>query len=126
MMPKICTVALLSVILSWFLGEMGFKNRKILTLLASMLLVGTVNEEIGTLVSKIIPLAADAGIGEACECALKIVGLGYVFGITSDVCTELGEVGVSKAVGLAGKVEIRIVALPYFEKTLERGVRLLK
>ena len=126
MMPKLCAVGLLTAFLSIFLGEMGFKSRKLLSILSILLLFGGMSEGLGLFLDKIIGLAETAGISEACRCALKAVGLGYVFGFTSDVCTELGEHGVSKAVSLVGKVEILLVSVTYFEETVELGIRLLK
>ena len=126
MIPKICAIGLLSAILSAFLGEMGFKSKKLLSLLAILLLLGTMNDGIAVIMGKILPFSDTVGISEACKSALKTVGLGYLFGFTADVCAELGETGVSKAVSIAGRVEIILVALPYFEKTIELGMKLLK
>ena len=126
MIPKICAIGLISALLAALLGEMGFKNKKLLSLFAILLLLGTMNDGIAVIVGKILPLADSVGISEACKCALKAVGLGYLFGFTSDVCAELGEMGVSKAVSVVGRVEIILVVLPYFEKTIELGTKLLK
>jgi hypothetical protein len=126
MIPKICLVGLLTAILAYFLGEMGFKNKKLLSLLAILLLLCGMKDGAGKLVDKILSFSEVAGIGDACRSALKTVGLGYLFGFTSDVCTELGESGVAKAVNVVGKIEIMLVVLPYFEKTLTLGLELLK
>ena len=126
MIPKICATALLTALLSVFLGEMGFKSKKLLSILAILLLLGAVKEGAETLIGKITELSASSGLSESFRCALKAVGTGYLFGITSDVCTELGEVGVAKAVNIAGKIEIMLIALPYFEKTLNLGLELLQ
>ena len=126
MIPKICAVALMCALLSAFLGELGFKNKKLISLLAVILLFGAMSEGIGVFIEKITKLSESAGLSDACLTALKAVGLGYVFGITSDVCSELGETGVARAVTVAGKVEILLVSLPYFEKTINLGLELLK
>ena len=126
MIPKICAFAIVSSLLAVFLGDLGFKNKKLISILSSVLILSAANEGVGVFVNKVTDLSKVAGISEACLCALKAVGLGYVFGFTADVCTELGEVGVAKAVTIAGKLEILIVALPYFEKAIELGFELLK
>ena len=126
MIPKICAVGLICAILSAFLGEMGFKNKKLLSLLAIIMLLGAANDGIESFIKRITSFSDVAGIGEAARCALKAVGLGYLFGSTSDACAELGEGGIAKTVNIVGKIEIMLVALPYFEKTLELGLELLK
>ena len=73
-----------------------------------------------------LELAEKVGISEATECALKAVGLGHIFGFTSDFCASLGEGGLAKAVTVVGRVEIFLVAYPYFEKIIALGIKLLE
>ena len=54
------------------------------------------------------------------------MGLGYVFGFTSEICSELGEGVIASAVTAAGRVQIFLVAYPYFEKIIKLGVELLE
>ena len=63
-----------------------------------------------------------------CKCdfyGVRAVGLGYVFGFTSDICNSLGESTLASLVTAVGRVEIFLLALPYFVKTVELGVELL-
>ena len=126
MIFRACAIALLTVILGAVLSELGFKSKKLLTTLSTLIIVCTLGEGIETLVGKVTAFSETAGISEAAGCALKVVGLGYLFGFTADVCRELGEAGVANAVGLVGRVETFLVVLPYFEKTIELGAGLLK
>lgn len=126
MIPKICAIGLLGAMLSFFLGELGFKNKRLVAVLSAILLISSLKSGVDTFVGKITELSHLAGISDACTCALKVVGLGYVFGLSSDLCTELGEGGVAKAMTVVGKVEIMLVALPYFESTIELGLELLR
>ena len=126
MIAKICAIGLLTALLAAFLAEAGFKSKKLLSILAALLLLGVAKDGADEIVGKIASLSELAQIGDACRCALKIVGAGYLFGFTADVCTELGEGGIARAVSIAGKVEMLLVSLPYFEKTLELGLELLK
>lgn len=126
MMPKICAIGILGAILSALLGEAGFKSKKLISLLTAILVLSTLREGIGVFIQKIVGLSEIAGIAEACSCALKAAGLGYVFGFSSDMCSELGEGGIGRALTVVGKVEILLVALPYFEKTVSLGLELLQ
>ena len=123
---RVCAIALLTVILGAVLSELGFKSKKLVSILAILIMLAMLGEGIAALVGKLISFSEMTRIGEAATCALKVVGIGYLFGITSDICRELGEGGVANAVGLVGRVETFLVVLPYFEKTLQMGAGLLE
>jgi hypothetical protein len=57
---------------------------------------------------------------------LKIAGIGFLSGVTADVCRELGEGGAARGVLLAGRIEMLCIALPYLEKIIALGVELLE
>ena len=52
-------------------------------------------------------------------------GLGYLFGISADICRELGESGIAKSLEVVGRVEIIAVAVPFWKKIIETGVELI-
>ena len=56
---------------------------------------------------------------------LKITGLSYLYSVTSEICSSLGEAGISRAVDTVGRVEMLLVALPYFKKIILLGAELL-
>ena len=126
MILRACALALLTAILGTVLSELGFKSKKLLGILAVLLIMSLIGEDISTLIGRLAGFSDMAGIGDAAKCAMKVVGIGYVFGFTADVCRELGEGGVAGAVGIVGRVETFLVVMPYFEKTLELGAGLLK
>ena len=126
MIMRACALALLAVTVGAVLSDLGFKNKKLLCVLASIIILSILGDSLATLVGKITAFSEIAGIMDASKCAMKVVGLGYVFGFTSDVCRELGEGGIANAVGLVGRVETFLAVFPYFEKTLEIGAGLLK
>ena len=70
-------------------------------------------------------IASLAGVGEVAADVLKIVGVGYVFGFCSDVCSELGERSVAEALALAGRLEVLGIALPYLMRIVEFGLSLI-
>lgn len=126
MIPKICLFALVSVLLNVLLDRMGFKSKALVATLAAILMLISLSEELGGIFGDIISLADRAGITDAATCAIKAVGLGYVFGFTSEVCSSLGEPLVSSVVTLAGRLQIFLLAYPYFEKIIKLGADLLE
>ena len=126
MILRICGIAVLTAIVGMMLGEMGFKGRRLFgTVSAVMLLIGVL-ESVGTVFSEISSLTSVAGVSEIALTAMKIVGVGYVSGISSEVASELGEGGVARAVELAGRVEMLLITLPYLKEILEVGIGLIK
>ena len=70
-------------------------------------------------------IGAVAGLAEPVRAALKVLGLGYLYGICADVCRDLSEAGIAKAVEAVGRVEIVAVIMPYFEEIIKVGVELI-
>lgn len=126
MTARVCFAALLVAVLAALLSELGFRQKKLFVVLSLVLIFSMLAEGIGELFSSAISLADSAGISKAAKCAVKAIGLGYIFGFTADVCEELGEKGIANAVTIGARVEIFLVALPYFEKTVRLGIELLK
>lgn len=65
------------------------------------------------------------GLSESAAAIFKIVGIGYLFGISSDICRELGESGISSALTLVGRFEIIAVALPFISEIFALALSLV-
>ena len=126
MIPRICLFAILCVLLSALLDGMGFKSKGLFSLLCALLMLLSLADSLGELYGGILSLVKKAGITDSAACALKAVGLGYVFGFTADVCASLGEGLIATVVTAVGRVQIFLLAYPYFEKIVKLGVELLQ
>ena len=125
MIPKIAALAIFSAILFALLDSVGFKSKGLFATLCALMILSALGESLAEIFGSVISVAERTGISEAASCVLKAVGLGYVFGITSDICTSLGETGIARAVTAVGRVQIFAVAYPYFEKMIALGTELL-
>ncbi len=126
MISKICAVGILSAILGVMLSELGFKSKRLFTVLCLVIIYSALSEYAMKLISSVTEMADGAGLSEAAECAVKAVGAGYVFGFASESCAELGEGRIASAITLVGRIEVFVLVLPYFQKTVQLGVELLK
>ena len=126
MIAKLCLSALLVAILAALLSELGFRHKRLFTVLSLVVLISMLADGIGDLLPSLVGFAELGGLSDAAKCAVKAVGLGYVFGFTSDICDELGERGIANAVTVGARIEIFLVIMPYFEKTMQLGIELLK
>ena len=120
---KVVAYVLITLFLGALLRELGFKGTRLLILLGTVTLVGASVIGIGELVSDLPGLDGDNG--EYASAMLKMVGVGYVFGICSDICSELGESGLGNAVCLFGRVEILALSMPFIKRRVEKGVELI-
>lgn len=122
MMWRIAAAGLLSAVVGVVLSEMGFKGKRIFAAVCFTLLITAAFGESSEMFGKIIGFADGAGIGRVARTALKVVGVGYVFGFGEDICRELGENGAASAMAMAAKIEILILVFPYFMEILELGL----
>ena len=120
MIPKICALGIILAFVCLMLSEMGFKGKKAFALLSSVIILIGLVSELGSIFSETSSLFEDTEVGDTAKAALKVVGLGYVFGISADVTEELGEVGISRALTLFGRVEILGMTLPYVKGAKSR------
>lgn len=126
MMLKLVGAGILLAFTAFVLSELGFRGRKGLSVLGLLLLLIAVADGISKLVQPILGLCDTAGFSEGAVCALKIVGAGYLFGICADIATELGEPLVAKGLLVAGRIEMLLVAAPYFVGIIKLGAELIK
>ena len=124
MIPRACALALIGAVLGALLEGMGFRSKKLFITLVAILGMVMAAESLGDLLGSLGTLADRAGVSELAEKALRAVGLGYVFGFTSEICHSLGESGLASLVLTVGRLEIFLIAMPYFVKTLEMGLEL--
>ena len=111
---------------SVLLSEAGFRGKRVTVALFVTLLLATLAESVGEVLGTTLGFAEGAGLGEVASAAAKIIGAGYLFGIGADIIAELGEPSISKALLAVGKIEIFLIALPYFNDILELGLSLIK
>lgn len=122
---KFVAAALICVMMSVLLDGLGFRARRLfVSLTAIIMMIGLVGS-LSKVFDPILNIAKDVGIGEVADKSLRAVGLGYVFGFTSEICSSLGETTLASIVLTVGRVEIFLIALPYFVKTVELGIKLL-
>ncbi|MBO5945614.1 MAG: hypothetical protein J6Q69_03300 [Clostridia bacterium] len=94
----------------------------ILCFVGVLSVAGSYLKEVGGAITYI---AQSSGTTEAAAAVLKVVGVGYLAGISSDVCSELGASRIGNAVTLVGRLEIIAIATPFFVKILDMGVELI-
>lgn len=116
---RYCAAALAVAIFGFMLRSLGWSGAKIFSAIgaASIIMMGVT--VMGTLTERLGWVFAQKGLGGVMESVLKIVGVGYVFGICSDMCSELGEGGVASALTVVGRGSILLAVMPTLFEIIE-------
>ena len=126
MIVKLFAVGLLLAVMAMMLRIFGFRGAAVFSLFAVTVILSTAASELGELLHRMG--LGDLYSGDAAEytCAVaKVVGCGYLFGICADMCTELGETAIAKAVIIGGRIEILLISAPYFAEIFKMGQELI-
>lgn len=117
--------AMVLVFLGVILRDMGFRGVKLYSVLGLVLLFVAFIDLAERLVFAIEPVIEMGGVGGVATLALKIIGVGYVYGIASDICRDMGEGGVANAVLGVGRVEILLISAPSVVGIVELATELI-
>ena len=120
---KVIAYVLITLFLGALLKELGFKGAKLVLLLGVVSVLGAAVIYIGKMLS-FLP-ALDDEAKDYAVAMLKILGVGYAFGICSDICTELGESSLAGAVCLFGRIEIITLSVPFIKTIVEKGIEMI-
>lgn len=75
---------------------------------------------------EITEISSSAGLYEAIDVLLRVLGIALLTHICATVCRDAGEGSLAYYVELGGKVEMIICALPLFKKIIEVAIGLLE
>lgn len=72
----------------------------------------------GGLYSELSSVLEGLGLSDTSHSVMRILGVGYTFGLCSELCRELGEVGLAEGVQTLGRVEILVLSAPAFREII--------
>ena len=125
MVAEVCALALMGALSFFLLSELKWRGAPVLAILCFIGIISVVNPYLSQVEGAISFFASVSDLGDTVAAVLKIVGVGYLAGITSDVCSELGAVRIGNAVTLVGRVEIIAIAAPFFVAIIDMGAELI-
>ena len=125
MILNLLGIAILCASCAFLLRGLAWRAAPIFACLAAIFLLALCEGAVGEIVSSLSGIASRGDVTEPVSVIIKIIGLGYLFGISADVCRELGEGGIAKALEAGGRVEIILISMPYLIKTLNLGIGLI-
>ncbi len=126
MILKACALALISATVAFILRELGVRAVPAFCAVCGAVILSLGLDALRESGSVFKDIAALGALSDAASDILKIVGVGYVFGFCSDICTDVGEARIASALTLIGRLEIVGIALPYFKKIIDAGISLIR
>lgn len=124
-MLKLIGIALLLTVTAFLLRQLGWRGAPVFAVICAALLLFEMTDSLGRIINSVTAIGEGTSVSEPLNAALKTLGAGYLFGISADVCRELGESGIAKAVEVVGRVEIIAIVIPYFEEIIKVGIELI-
>ena len=107
-----CGVALLGVFLALLLSEAGCRGSRLVSISATLTLLLLALSRVSDVLSELEWLRDASGIDEVARLAIRIVGIGYIAGISYDIASDLGQHGVASSVLTVGRVEMLLATAP--------------
>ena len=111
-------VIMIVLVCAVLLKEFGSRSVPVLVSLCSLVIISYYLDSFGELIGVIDRLTFLANCEDYAKAGLKIVGIGYLSGIASDVCSDLGEGGLARLAAVTGRLEIAVVCIPFLEKII--------
>ena len=121
----LCAAALIAASSMLILKNLGTRAVPVLAAVAVAVFLSVGASGLGLFREEIGVIADISNISEYAVCASKLIGLGYLSSATVGICTELGECGIAKAFSVSARIEMLMIALPYFKELWRLGTELV-
>lgn len=121
---KAIAYAMITLFLGFVLKEMGFHGSKLVVILGTVGAVGIGISLVGEIMKSFRVFGQDVE-NSTLKLMMKILGVGYVSGICSDICCDLGENGLSGAILQIGRLEMLLMCVPTVISIIEKGAELI-
>ncbi len=118
-------MALVAAMSALLLRDFGWKGVPVFSLICFVLIISLAEPYLREVSNRLLSLGEANDVSEEAKAVLKVVGVGYLCGIVSDSCQELGEGRIASAVTFIGRVEIIAIIFPFFEEIIKLGVGLV-
>ena len=126
MIAEVCALALIAALSFFILSELKWHGAPVLAVLCFVGIISAARPYASEFGGMLATISGETGIADSVGAVLKVVGIGYLAGISSDVCCELGVPRVGSAVTLIGRLEIIAIAAPFFMRIIDMGTELIR
>ena len=124
MILKICGLALIGASLAFIMKNYGWRPSPLISVAAILTLLASLGYYFTQISDFFDTVGGIEGMETLTGTALKVLGIGYVSGISSDICREIGEGGIASALTLIYRLEILMVVFPMLIEIVNIGLEL--
>ena len=121
----LCVGILLIASLSLILKNFGFKGAPVFVALSFCVVISSMADELSGILSLFSDFSTSSEIAQYTEGCLKVIGIGYLAGISADVCREIGELGAARCITVLSKFELIAICIPFMKELFESTLELL-
>ena len=125
MILKVCALALVASLSAFLLRDFGWKGVPIFALICFVGILSLAEGYLSSVKELFLNVGIEHNISLSVSAILKVIGIGYLSGIVSDVCRDLGEATISSVVVFVGRIEIIAIAAPFFKEVVSIGMELM-
>lgn len=125
MILRICTLAMIALILSLLLKQWKSDFLPLVRIAISILFAFLILSAIAPLIRYLQALLENTLASEYASLLFKALGLAILTQICAEICKESGEGGIASAIELVGKIEILVLALPLINDILALAKNLI-
>ena len=125
MIFKICAMGIFVALTAFLLREFGWRGVPVFCVVGFLAIISLASPYISEAVGVLSEISGAYGLSDTVRIVLKLVGIGYLSGITADICRELGQASAATAVSLVSRLEIIAISAPYFLKIIKLGTELI-
>jgi hypothetical protein len=125
-MVEVFGLAVLGAVSAFILKAFGWRGAPLIVIGALLAIFSRAADGLGELLSVFEAVGEVEGAMNAARYLLKILGLGYLSGICSDFCRELGEAGIASAVNLVARIESLVIISPLVSEIITLALELVE
>ncbi len=123
MMLELCFAAITLALSALLLRSFGFRAAPVFSALVLLFILSRLPEYFSDFI-EVYKLTDIGGRGGAA--IMKIIGASYLFGISAELCRELGESGAANAISVVGKLELAAIAMPFISELMKLALSLVR
>lgn len=122
---KALGLVLLAGILGELLKLLGWRGAPAIAALALVGAVSIFGEVLASLAEQVTRLSSLGDITRYAEAVMKIIAVGLLSGVVSDLLSELSGAGLARIATVTGRFEILAIALPFLSEIIDTGLSLI-
>ena len=115
---SLCGIGSLLAISFYLLCAIGAKSAPLYLALGATFLIVMVSENYFDVVELLFSFPSDGTTAQVVKTVSKALSLGYLVGISADLCENLGASALAKALVFGGRVLIFSLGIPYLKELI--------